>query len=124
MFNWFMSLDTWMQALIAGLFTWFVTALGAGLVFFFKNISKNVLGMMYGIAAGVMVAASFWSLLAPAIEIAEEQGKIAWLIVTIGFSIGGLLLFVADKVIPHLHFGKDNIKEGITTKKQQTPITK
>lgn len=120
MLNWFMGLETWVQALIAGLFTWLLTALGAGLVFFFKNISKNVLGMMYGTAAGVMVAASFWSLLAPGIEIAQEQGKIAWLVVAIGFSLGGLFLFAADKVIPHMHFGKGNVKEGITTKMKRS----
>src|SRR5690554_7397911 len=89
MFNWFMSLDLWVQALLGGVFTWFVTALGAALVFLFKKISKNVLGMMYGVAAGVMVAASFWSLLAPGIEVAEAQGKIAWLVAAIGFALGG-----------------------------------
>nr|WP_210994420.1 ZIP family metal transporter [Acholeplasma laidlawii] len=120
MFEWFMSLELWVQALLGGIFTWFVTALGAALVFFFKNISKNVLGMMYGVAAGVMVAASFWSLLAPGIQIAEEQGNIAWLVVAIGFSLGGLFLFAADKVIPHMHFGKKNVKEGITTKMRRS----
>src|SRR5690554_7985730 len=97
MFEWFMSLELWVQALLGGLFTWFVTALGASLVFFFKNISKNILGMMYGVASGVMVAASFWSLLSPGIEIAESQGKIAWLVAAIGFGLGGLFLFGADR---------------------------
>ncbi len=120
MFEWFMNLDTWIQALIAGLFTWFVTALGASLVFFFKNIHKNVLGMMYGLASGVMVAASFWSLLAPGIEIAEEQGRIAWLVAAIGFGLGGLFLFGADKLIPHIHFGKKHTKEGVPTKLKRT----
>ncbi len=120
MFTWFMTLDLWIQALLAGLFTWFVTALGASLVFFFKNINKNVLSMMYGLAAGVMVAASFWSLLAPGIEIAEEQGRIAWLVVAIGFSLGGLFLYAADRIIPHMHFGKAHTKEGIPTKMKKT----
>jgi ZIP family zinc transporter len=120
MFEWFMSLELWVQALLGGTFTWFVTALGAALVFFFKNISKNVLGMMYGVAAGVMVAASFWSLLAPGIEIAEEQGSIAWLVAAIGFSLGGIFLFAADKIIPHMHFGKEKVTEGITTKMKRS----
>ncbi|MCL6458179.1 MAG: ZIP family metal transporter, partial [Gorillibacterium sp.] len=68
-----------MQALIATGFTWFVTALGAGLVFFFKTINRKVLDSMLGFAAGVMIAASFWSLLAPAIEMSEEAGKLPWL---------------------------------------------
>ncbi len=120
MFNWFMSLDLWVQALLGGVFTWFVTALGAALVFLFKKISKNVLGMMYGVAAGVMVAASFWSLLAPGIEVAEAQGKIAWLVAAIGFALGGIFLFVADKIIPHMHFGKEKVVEGITTKMKRS----
>ena len=73
---------------------------------------------MYGVAAGVMVAASFWSLLAPGIEIAEEQGSIAWLVAAIGFSLGGIFLFAADKIIPHMHFGKRN--RGITTKMKRS----
>nr|WIF87767.1 ZIP family metal transporter [Acholeplasma laidlawii] len=76
--------------------------------------------MMYGVAAGVMVAASFWSLLAPGIEIAEEQGSIAWLVAAIGFSLGGIFLFAADKVIPHMHFGKEKVTEGITTKMKRS----
>ena len=74
---------------------------------------------MYGVAAGVMVAASFWSLLAPGIEIAEEQGSIAWLVAAIGFSLGGIFLFAADKIIPHMHFGKEKVTEGITTKNEK-----
>ena len=116
MLNWFMSLEPWVQALLAGTFTWLVTALGASLVFFFKNISKNVLNIMLGFAAGVMVAASFWSLLAPAIDFAEKNGSIPWLVVAIGFLLGGIFLYIADKTIPHLHFGKNQEKEGIHTK--------
>jgi ZIP family zinc transporter len=105
MVDWFVGLNTVLQALIATLFTWFVTALGAGLVFFFKTINRKVLDGMLGFAAGVMIAASFWSLLAPAIEMAEESSLPAWIPATAGFLMGGLFLWIADKIIPHLHLG-------------------
>jgi ZIP family zinc transporter len=105
MVNWFTALSPILQALIATLFTWFVTALGAGLVFFFKSINRKVLDGMLGFAAGVMIAASYWSLLAPAIEMAEESSLPAWIPATAGFLLGGLFLYIADKMIPHLHLG-------------------
>ena len=105
MVDWFVGLNTVLQALIATLFTWFVTALGAALVFFFKTINRKVLDGMLGFAAGVMIAASFWSLLAPAIEMAEESSLPAWIPATAGFLMGGLFLYIADKIIPHLHLG-------------------
>ena len=105
MVNWFTGIDPILQALIATLFTWFVTALGAALVFFFKTINRKVLDGMLGFAAGVMIAASYWSLLAPAIEMAEESSLPAWIPATTGFLIGGLFLYIADKIIPHLHLG-------------------
>ncbi len=105
MVDWFVGQNTVLQALIATLFTWFVTALGAGLVFFFKTINRKVLDGMLGFAAGVMIAASFWSLLAPAIEMAEESSLPAWIPATAGFLMGGLFLWIADKIIPHLHLG-------------------
>ena len=105
MVDWFVGLNTVLQALIATLFTWFVTALGAALVFFFKTINRKVLDGMLGFAAGVMIAASFWSLLAPAIEMAEESSLPAWIPATAGFLMGGLFLWIADKIIPHLHLG-------------------
>ena len=109
------------QALIATLFTWGVTALGASLVFFFKTINKNILNRMLGFAAGVMIAASFWSLLAPSIEMAEELGQIAFLTAASGFLLGGGFLFLADKLLPHLHMGLDvNQAEGIKTKWQRS----
>ena len=80
------------QALMATGFTWFVTALGAGLVFFFKTINRKVLDSMLGFAAGVMIAASFWSLLAPAIEMSEEAGKLPWGAPLVGFLMGGAFL--------------------------------
>jgi len=102
---WFSGLNPVLQALIATLFTWFVTALGAGLVFFFKTINRKILDGMLGFAAGVMIAASYWSLLAPAIEMAEESTLPAWIPATVGFLLGGLFLWVADKMLPHLHLG-------------------
>ncbi len=105
------------QALIATLFTWGVTALGASLVFFFKTVNQKVLDSMLGFAAGVMIAASFWSLLAPAIEMAEEISSLpAWLPALIGFMSGGLFLYLIDQYLPHLHLGfKREEAEGIPT---------
>jgi len=105
MVDWFTGLNPVLQALIATLFTWFLTGLGAGLVFFFKTINRKVLDGMLGFAAGVMIAASYWSLLAPAIEMAEGGSLPAWVPATSGFLLGGLFLYIADKIIPHLHLG-------------------
>jgi ZIP family zinc transporter len=103
-------------ALCATLFTWGLTALGAGTVFFFKTIDKRVLNSMLGFAAGVMIAASFWSLLKPAIEMTEEQGGIAWVPAVIGFLAGGAFLLLVDKILPHLHLDLPIEKaEGIKT---------
>jgi ZIP family zinc transporter len=105
-----------LQALLATCFTWFITALGAALVFFFKSIRRSVLDGMLGFAAGVMVAASYWSLLAPAIEMAERAGGVAWIPAAIGFLGGGVFLWGVDKVLPHLHSGFPRSEaEGIKT---------
>lgn len=116
MLNWFMSLDFWVQALLATLFTYLLTAIGASLVFFFKHVNRNIFNLILGFASGVMIAASFWSLLAPAIEMADKQGVISWLVVAIGFALGGLFLYIADKLVPHMHFGFNHDKEGLPTK--------
>ncbi len=89
------------QALIATLFTWFVTAVGASFVLFSKNFSQKILDGLLGMAAGVMIAASFWSLLDPAIDMSGGS----WIPATTGFFFGGLFLYIFDKIIPHLHFG-------------------
>lgn len=121
MIDWFLAIDPWQQALLAGIFTWGITALGASLVFFAKSINEQVLNFMMGFAAGVMIAASFWSLLAPGIEWAERNGGLpAWLVVAIGFLAGGFFLYLADITIPHLHFGDEHQKEGISTKLRRT----
>ena len=123
MISWLEQFNPVTQALFATLFTWGVTALGAGMVFFFKTIRKNVLNGMLGFAAGIMVAASFWSLLAPAIEMSMEQGQNAWLTAAIGFLLGGGFLYLADKTLPHLHLGLDTSQaEGIKTGWQRSVL--
>ena len=97
MINWFINLDSIFQALMATIFTWSITCLGASLVFIFKKINKSVMDAMLGFAGGVMIAASFWSLLAPAIEMAENLDMLTWLVAFSGFFSGGLLLFIGDK---------------------------
>lgn len=113
--NWLTTLDPVLQALVATLFTWFVTALGASTVFVFKTINKKVLNGMLGFAAGVMIAASFWSLLAPAIAMAEEAGMVAWVPAVVGFLAGGLFLWLVDIIMPHLHIGPQEEPEGVKT---------
>jgi ZIP family zinc transporter len=115
--HWFVSLSPISQAALATCFTWLVTAAGAALVFFFKTINRKVLDGMLGFAAGVMVAASFWSLLAPAIEIAEKESRLpAFVPAAVGFLLGGFFLFAVDKILPHLHmdFSRGET-EGIST---------
>ena len=102
MLNWFINLNYIYQALIATLFTYLMTAIGASIVFFFKNISKNIMDAMLGFAAGVMTAASFFSLLSPAIEHSISLNLTPWLIISIGFLSGGLLLFVSDKIFSQI----------------------
>jgi ZIP family zinc transporter len=116
MTKWFIDQGPIAQAFMATLFTWFLTALGAGLVFFFKSINRKVLDGMLGFAAGVMIAASFWSLLAPAIEMSEGFALPSWVPATSGFLLGGLFLWVADKILPHLHMGfPTDEAEGMST---------
>ena len=107
MFNWFLNLNYVYQALLATIFTYFITLLGAAIVFFFKKINKNIMYAMLGFAAGVMTAASYFSLLDPAISSCEELNLTPWLITFIGFFSGGLLLFVADKIFNKI-FTKKN----------------
>ncbi|MDF2943410.1 MAG: zinc transporter [Herbinix sp.] len=118
--DWFTSLNPVLQALMATLFTWFVTALGAATVFVFKSINKKVLNGMLGFAAGVMIAASFWSLLAPAISMAEESGMVAWVPAVIGFLAGGAFLWLVDVLMPHLHIGPQEEPEGVKTSWQRS----
>ena len=105
-----------MQAFIAGIFTWGLTALGAAAVFFVKKINRKLLDIMLGFAAGVMIAASYWSLLAPAIEMAKEGPLPSWLPAAIGFILGGIFLRGIDTILPHLHPGLPLTEvEGVPT---------
>ena len=117
------------QALYAGLFTWILTACGAGLVFFFKSTNRKLLDASLGFTGGVMIAASFWSLLSPAIEYVELQNELGlsstpgWLPPAIGFFAGALCLYFIDKLIPHLHlFAKVDEAEGPKTDLKKTVL--
>lgn len=121
--EWFVNLNPIWQALLATLFTWFLTAMGAAVVFFFKSVNRKVLDAMLGFAAGVMIAASYWSLLAPAIEMAQELSLPSWVPATTGFLMGGVFLRLVDMVLPHLHIGfpMDEV-EGLKTTWQRSVL--
>lgn len=120
--TWFLSQNAILQAFLATLFTWGITAAGAALVFFFKSINKSIFNMMLGFTGGVMIAASFWSLLSPAIALAEEMEMTQWIVVSSGFLVGGLFLYVIDKTMPHLHLAGVDAPEGIHTKFQRSVL--
>jgi ZIP family zinc transporter len=121
--NSFLSLSPVTQALLATLFTWGVTAAGAALVFLVRDINHKVMDSMLGFAAGVMIAASFWSLLSPGIEMAENLGQISWLTAATGFMGGGIFMRLIDKFLPHLHPGLSTDKtEGIKTSWQRSTL--
>ena len=109
------------QALFATLFTWGVTALGAAFVFVNKTVNRKLLDAMLGFAAGVMIAASFFSLLLPAIDMSEAAGVPGWLPAVIGFLLGGAFLYGVDKILPHLHQGlRTDQAEGLKTHWQRS----
>ena len=111
------------QALLATIFTWLMTAAGAVPVFFTRTLNQKLMDGLLGMAAGVMIAASFWSLLAPAISMSEEMGGSAWVPATVGFLLGGLCLLGIDKLLPHLHPGlKITEAEGIHTSWQRSTL--
>lgn len=125
--SYFEQLNPILAALYAGLFTWLLTAIGAGLVFFFNSSNRKFLDASLGFTGGVMIAASYWSLLAPAIEYVELQNELGlssmppWLAPAVGFFLGAASLFCLDKIIPHLHvFGKREEAEGMETNWQKT----
>ena len=121
--NWFVDLNPIMQALLATLFTWGVTALGAALVFPVKDLSRGLMDGMLGFAAGVMIAASYWSLLAPAIEMSENGPIPAWVPATVGFLLGAGFLRLVDLFLPHLHLGMPaDQAEGVKTQWQRTTL--
>ena len=112
MFIWFTSLNYPIQAMIATIFTWAITSLGSAVVFLFKNVKKSALDAMLGFAAGVMIAATFFSMLSPAIEMATSLNMIPWLVVSLGFLGGGLLLFLGDKLFDFLTKKEDKKKSN------------
>ncbi len=117
----FETINPILAALYATLFTWFLTALGAALVFFFKTMNRAVLDGMLGFTGGVMVAASFWSLLAPGIEMSPGEGFMKVIPAAVGFLLGAVFLYGLDKVLPHIHI---NFKEseGIKTPWHRTTL--
>ncbi len=116
MFEFLQNLNPVLQALIATCFTWALTALGSSAVFFTRTINRKVLDTMLGFAVGVMIAASFWSLLAPAIEMSVGKKIPMWFPAAVGFLIGAIFLRIIDKILPHLHPGlKKTQTEGIKT---------
>lgn len=120
---WFVTLDPVTQSCLAGLFTWGLTALGAAFVFFTRGVHQKLLDAMMGFAAGVMLAASFWSLLVPSIEMASSQGIAGWIPAAIGFLLGGVFLRLADHFLPHLHIGYPKAAaEGIETRWRRTTL--
>lgn len=105
--DWFIGLSPVVQSLLATLFTWGVTALGAAIVLFFKKINRKILDSMLGFGAGVMIAASFWSLLNPAIELCEQMGsQHAWFAPALGFLLGGIFIVISEKFLDKYYFTK------------------
>jgi ZIP family zinc transporter len=119
----FLKLSPVVQALIAGIFTWFLTVLGAAVVFVTQQVSKRILDSMLGFAGGVMIAASFWSLLIPAIEMSQDNVVGSWFPAALGFFIGTVFLRLIDKILPHLHIGFPlKEAEGIKTSWQRSTL--
>ena len=119
----FATLNPILQALLATIFTWGMTAAGAATVFLAKNVSRSLLNAMLGFAAGVMIAASFWSLLAPAIAMSEGSGVPGWIPAIVGFLLGGAFLWMVDRILPHLHLGLEiEQAEGIKTTWQRSVL--
>ena len=120
----FSEIDPVLAALYATMFTWFLTAAGASLVFFFKSMNRATLDAMLGFTGGVMVAASFWSLLNPSIEMSETMyPSMPWMPAAVGFLLGALFLFGLDKVMPHLHINfREDESEGVKTQWHRTTL--
>ena len=113
--DWFRQSTPIIQALLATLFTWAVTALGASAVFFFRSFNKRLMIGMQGFAAGVMIAASYWSLLAPSVRLSKETNQpYVWLPAAVGFLGGGLFVWLVNQLLPHMHPGlKEEKQEGL-----------
>jgi ZIP family zinc transporter len=121
--DWFLALGGVRQAAVAGVFTWLLTAAGAAAVFVVRTIPRRLFDGLLGFAAGVMIAASVWSLLIPAIELAEGRGASGWATAAVGFLLGGLVLRIADRYLPHLHPGaRAEDAEGVPTAWRRTTL--
>jgi len=121
--NYFESIDPVLAAFYATLFTWGLTAAGAALVFLFKTLNRAVLDGMLGFTGGVMVAASFWSLLAPGIEMSPGEGFVKVIPAAVGFLLGAAFIFGLDKILPHLHINfKESEAEGVKTPWHRTTL--
>lgn len=121
MVDWLLGQPIWLIAIFAGLLTWGITALGAALVFFFKSMNKQIYALTLGFASGVMIAASVWSLIIPAINYSELLGYIPWLVAAVGILLGVGFLYGFDKALPHVHFG-DHKPEGPRTNLARTKL--
>ena len=115
--NWFENLNPVIQALLATTFTWGVTALGALVVCFFKNVNKKILNTILGFSAGIMIAASFWSLLSPAIDLSIELDYIIWLLPMTGFIVGGLFVLLSDRFLDKVFRNKSNLQSSASLKR-------
>ncbi|MBT8304895.1 MAG: ZIP family metal transporter, partial [Bacteroidia bacterium] len=121
--DYFESIDPVLGAFYASLFTWGLTALGASLVFFMRGMNRGLLDGMLGFTGGVMVAASFWSLLAPGIEMSPGDGFVKVIPAATGFALGALFIFGLDKILPHLHINfKESEKEGVKSPWHRTTL--
>lgn len=118
MASWLLAHPVW-AAFLACLFTWAMTTIGASLVFFFEEVQARVLQAMLGFAAGVMIAASFFSLLVPALEMAEDLGQIPWFVVATGFLLGCGFLLITHRSLPHIH-PESNLREGPSAELQRS----
>lgn len=115
--QWFGELNPISQALIATIFTWGVTALGSLVVCFFKQVNKQLLNTILGFSSGVMIAASFWSLIAPAVTLSEELGYIEWILPAFGFCIGGIFVLLSDKFLDKVLKGRKNLEDSESLKR-------
>lgn len=115
--EWFENLNPVLQTLLATTFTWGVTALGALMVCFFKEMNKKVLDTILGFSAGVMIAASFWSLILPALDLSLELGYIEWLLPAIGFTLGGIFVLLSDKFLDKVLKTKKSLKSADSLKR-------
>ncbi len=111
--NWFSSLNPILQTLLATIFTWGVTALGALVVCFFKEPNKKILDLILGFSAGVMIAAAFWSLLLPSLDLSKELGYIEWLLPSLGFIFGGMFVLLSDKFLDKVLSNRKSNKESL-----------